>query len=299
MPVMRFSIITPSFRGAAWLKLCIASVADQGVELEHIVQDAVSDDGTLDWLPKDPRVKAFVEKDEGMYDAVNRGLRRARGELLAYLNCDEQYLPGTLKAVGHYFEQHPRVEVAFADTVVTYPNGDYLCHRRSRLPQKYHSMVSSNLSILTAATFFRRSLIEQHRLFFDPRFRVVGDAAWVLQLLEQRVRLGLLPRLTSVFAETGANMSVGGRAEKEKADLMARAPAWARWGRSFIVLHYRLRRLLAGHYRREAPFDYSIYTRQSPTQRVTFHAAHPTFRFQHLTSVSQPPACSPNPSNQG
>src|SRR5258708_5193184 len=83
-----FSARTPSFRNSQWLKLCVASVADQGVELEHIVQDAGSDDGTLDWLPRDPRVKPFVESDQGMYDAINRGLRRANGEILSYLNCD-------------------------------------------------------------------------------------------------------------------------------------------------------------------------------------------------------------------
>ena len=93
---MKFSIVTPSFRNSRWLKLCIASVADQqGVEFEHIVQDSCSDDGTQDWLPRDRRVKAFIEKDSGMYDAVNRGYRRAQGDILAYLNCDEQYLPGT------------------------------------------------------------------------------------------------------------------------------------------------------------------------------------------------------------
>src|SRR5437588_12782934 len=97
--LVRFSIITPSYRSSRWLKLCVASVADQGVELEHIVQDAGSDDGTLDWLPQDKRVKAFVENDQGMYDAVNRGLCRSTGDLLAYLNCDEQYLPGALAAV--------------------------------------------------------------------------------------------------------------------------------------------------------------------------------------------------------
>ena len=51
-----FSIVTPSFRSGPWLKLCIASVADQGVKLEHLVQDAGSDDGTLDWLLTEPRV---------------------------------------------------------------------------------------------------------------------------------------------------------------------------------------------------------------------------------------------------
>ena len=95
---MKFSIVTPSFRNSQWLKLCIASVADQqGVELEHIVQDSCSDDGTQDWLPRDRRVSAFIEKDGGMYDAVNRGYCRAQGDILAYLNCDEQYLPGALK----------------------------------------------------------------------------------------------------------------------------------------------------------------------------------------------------------
>src|SRR3954468_9321875 len=91
---MKFTIVTPSFRNSEWLKLCIPSVADQGVAHEHIVQDAGSDDGTLEWLPQDTRVAAFVEKDRGMYDAVNRGYRRGTGDIFAYLNCDEQYLPG-------------------------------------------------------------------------------------------------------------------------------------------------------------------------------------------------------------
>ncbi len=53
---MKFSIVTPSFRNSQWLRLCIASVADQqGVEWEHLVQDSCSDDGTQDWLPGDPR----------------------------------------------------------------------------------------------------------------------------------------------------------------------------------------------------------------------------------------------------
>ena len=115
---MQFSIITPSFRNSDWLKLCVASVADQGVEVEHIIQDACSDDGTQEWLPHDPRVKAFIEKDSGMYDAINRGLRRATGEVLACLNADEQYLPGAFAAVWSCFQTHPEAEVVFGDAVV-------------------------------------------------------------------------------------------------------------------------------------------------------------------------------------
>jgi len=77
---INFSIVTPSFRSSKWLKLCIASVADQqGVTFEHIVQDSCSDDGTQEWLPHDGRVRAFIEKRQGMYDAVNRGWKRAQG----------------------------------------------------------------------------------------------------------------------------------------------------------------------------------------------------------------------------
>src|SRR6202789_4552954 len=115
---MKVSIITPSYRNSEWLKLCIASVADQqGVEIEHIVQDSCSDDGTQNWLPGDKRVKAYIEKDAGMYDAVNKGFRRATGDILAYLNCDEQYLPGGLKAIHNFFEAHPNIEVVLALTL--------------------------------------------------------------------------------------------------------------------------------------------------------------------------------------
>src|SRR6202030_3398287 len=139
MLYMKFSIVTPSFRNSEWLKLCIASVADQeGVDLEHIVQDACSDDGTQKWLPYDRRVRAFIEKDLGMYDAINRGYRRSRGEILAHLNCDEQYLPGALRAVQAFFEQHPQIEVALAGTIVVDGNGKYTCHRHSMVPKASH-----------------------------------------------------------------------------------------------------------------------------------------------------------------
>jgi glycosyltransferase involved in cell wall biosynthesis len=276
---MRFSIITPSFRNSDWLKLCIASVADQGVESEHIVQDACSDDGTQEWLPHDPRVTAFIEKDRGMYDAVNRGFRRAKGEILAYINCDEQYLPGTLPAVWEFFQSHPKVEVAFAHSIVIGPDGDYRCERRACLPGRWHSWVSGSLAILTAATFYRRSLITDRGLWFDADHRDVSDALWVLKLIENRVSMAVLDRFTSAFTDTGDNMNLRPNAVREKAELFGRAPVWLRRSRPLLVAHFRLRRLLAGHYRRRAPYDYAIYTKASPKARTTFHAAQPTFRW--------------------
>src|SRR3954468_24481434 len=100
---MMISVVTPSWNNSDWLKLCVASVADQAGPFEHIVQDGSSTDETLDWLLNDPRVKARSEPDRSMYEAINRGLKRAGGDILGYLNCDEQYLPGALEKVRNYF----------------------------------------------------------------------------------------------------------------------------------------------------------------------------------------------------
>jgi glycosyltransferase involved in cell wall biosynthesis len=272
---MKFSIITPSFRSSRWLKLCIPSVADQGVPLEHLVQDSCSDDGTQEWLPSDTRVRAFIEKDQGMYDAVNRGLRRAGGELMAYLNCDEQYLPGALDRVARFFSDHPDVEVVFAHAIVVDPKGGFICYRKALLPQIAHSLVSNNLSFLTCATFFRRSLLEGRGLYFDTRWRNAGDAAWGVGLVRAGVRMAVLDAYTSTFTDTGENMNLNATGVKEKALLFDMAPGWARVGRGLVVAHFRLRRVLAGHLS-QAPFTYSIYTEDSPARRVDFRVDHPT-----------------------
>ena len=236
--------------------------------MEHIVQDAGSDDGTLDWLPQDKRVRAFVEKDQGMYDAVNRGLRRASGDILAYLNCDEQYLPGALARVQDYFEQHPQVDVLFADAIIVDPQGKYLCHRQACLPLKYHTLVSNNLALLTCATFFRRSLIDRHNLFFNAGLKDVGDAEWIVRLIDRNFPMGLLKSFTSVFTDTGANMNLLPNAQREKRELFDSVPFWVQRATPLIVLHHRCRRLLAGHYF-SRKLTYSLYTLQNSQTRVT------------------------------
>jgi len=271
------SVITPSYRNSNWLKLCIASVADQGVQTEHIVQDAGSDDGTLDWLPQDSRVKAFVEKDSGMYDAINRGLRRANGEILAYLNCDEQYLPGALRAVEQYFAEHPDVDVVFGDFVVVDEQGDYKFHRKVLAPHLYHTWVS-HLAAFTCGTFFRRRIITDLGLFFDSRMRVAGDAEWMLRLLRQRVRMAVLRRFTSSFTLTGANLGTTPEGRKEAIKLFDSAPPLARALKPWFVLHHRLRRMLNGIYF-QRPFSYAIYSVKSPETRVVHQVERPRSRW--------------------
>jgi glycosyltransferase involved in cell wall biosynthesis len=281
-----FSIITPSYRNSDWLRLCIASVSDQQVSLEHIVQDAGSDDGTLEWLKEDRRVKAFIEKDGGMYDAINRGLRRATGEILAYLNCDEQYLPGALPAVRDFFISHPEVDVVFGDFIVVDERGEYLFHRKVQVPLKYHLWVS-HLPTYSCGMFFRRKLIHDEGIFFNPAWRAAGDGEWMLRLLQRGSRMAVLRQFTSVFTMLGTNLGAGAIARRENDTLRATAPIWARGLRPLLILHHRLRRLFGGIYF-QRPFSFELYTRPSPARRVLREVKAPRFRWHTIAPSSGP-----------
>jgi hypothetical protein len=271
---LKFSIVTPSFRSSNWLKLCIASVADQqNVDVEHIVQDSCSDDGTQEWLAKDSRVKAFIEKDAGMYDAVNRGYRRASGDILAYLNCDEQYLPGALKSVHDFFEANPQVEVLLSGAIVTDASGKYLCHRHALMPDPHHIWFRFNA--LTSSIFIRRKVITERGLFFDTEWRVVGDLHWVRALMNHKVPIAVSDSFTSVFTDSGDNLGLSARASQENQKTASMMPAWVRNIKPLLILQHRYRRLAAGHFNLE-PMSYSLYTLKSPDQRVTIDVPKPT-----------------------
>jgi glycosyltransferase involved in cell wall biosynthesis len=276
----QFSIITPSYKQLEWLRLAAASIADQrDVAVEHIVQDAGTGLALENWAAEQPGLKLFVESDAGMYDAVNRGLRRAVGEICAYLNCDEQYLPGALKEVAGFFDENPQIDVAFAHAVVVNRSGEFIAYRKAILPGKYHTWVSKNIAVLTCATFFRRRVLEEHRLFFNPTLKDVGDADWVIRMLDKKVRMAVLPTFTSTFGETDQNRNLAAGALREKAEIVASAPAWARMLGPAIVTYYRLRRLLAGAYCQK-PFEYAIYTLSNPAVRTTFNVTRPTYRWR-------------------
>jgi glycosyltransferase involved in cell wall biosynthesis len=115
-----FTIVTPSYRQLDWLACCIASVADQqGVTTEHIIQDAGTQGFAefAEWMkgiwPDRPGYRRLMvsEPDRGMYDAINKGLRKGTGEICAYLNCDEQYLPGVLEKVRKIAGSQPSVDL--------------------------------------------------------------------------------------------------------------------------------------------------------------------------------------------
>lgn len=276
----QFSIITPSFRSIKWLPLNVSSVSDQtGVDHEHIVQDSCSDDGTPEWLKGRSELRSFVEKDSGMYDAVNRGFRRAQGEFLSYLNCDEQYLPGTLERVCQAFTDNPETEVVLGACIVVDEFGTYRCDRRVLEPTYGHTLVGENLSFLTAGCFIRRRFLEEHRLYFDPSWRMAGDAEWAARVVRAGAKFTVLEEFVAVFTLTGQNMMFSAKAQEETRRLALMAPLWMRMSAPLLRFRYRLQRVLAGHHlcRRHS---YSIYTLRDQSKRSVFEVTDPRWRWR-------------------
>ena len=94
------TVVTPSYGYAHYLRDAIESVAEQeGITVEHVIQDGASTDGTVELLEElDELVDWVSEPDQGQSDALNRGIARARGRWIAWLNADEFYLPGGLRS---------------------------------------------------------------------------------------------------------------------------------------------------------------------------------------------------------
>lgn len=269
----RFSIITPSYKQFDWLKLCVASVADQrDVEVEHIVQDAGTGAELENWASKQSSLNLFVENDAGMYDAINRGLAKARGDICAYLNCDEQYLPKALSLVAAQFRNNPNIDILCAGSLVLDEHGRYICSRPALKPS-LRDLKLGRMYNLSSSMFFRAQLFREKNLYFDPALRIIGDLDWLRRAIEAGARVETFDRFTSTFSDLGTNLALSGSAEDEIAR-NSRNLSHSLSYSTALVLH-RIRRLLAGHYSLR-PFDYSVYTLAHPKTRQTFHVQQPT-----------------------
>ncbi len=272
---MDISIVTPSFRQPQWLRLCLSSVADQeGVALEHLVQDSCSGPEVEALASEFPHARFVIEKDEGMYDAVNRGLRQSSSDICAYINCDEQYLPGALAKVVRHMKQHPDIDILFGDVVVTDEHGRYTCSRQV-LPPRYAHTKSCYFSTFTAAMFFRRRILEDHGMYFDTAWKDLGDAEWGLRAFGAGLKMGVLRAYVASFVDTGEYMNLGENAKREYQRLRSQPPRWPVYLSRVWQAHHRLRRLVHGLYWPQ-PFSYAAYTLDEPDRRRTIDVQRPT-----------------------
>jgi glycosyltransferase involved in cell wall biosynthesis len=179
------SIITPSYNRAQFIREAIQSVLDQNYpHVEHIIIDAVSTDGTMEVLHEYSHLRVVSEPDDGMYDAINKGIRIARGEVIGLLNTDDLYSPDTFKFVSDAFDKNPAA-ITVVGGVATFEerngNREFINHFAAIAPDDLWYRVIQGHPV-TNAWFFRRELFDVVG-FFDTNFRYAADRYFLIKIV--------------------------------------------------------------------------------------------------------------------
>lgn len=250
------TIITPSYNQVELLKRCCRSVADQESPHEHLVIDGGSTDGTVTWLQQQSGLRWVSAPDRGMYDALNKGLRLAAGDVVGYLNCDEQYLPGALSAASGWLAAHPSDDLVFGDALLVQPDGTLAAYRKA-YPLRWWYVGAAHLYVQSCALFFRARLASALG-GFDPSWRTVGDMDFVIRALRGGARAGHLRRYLGIFTMTGQNLGASALAAAEVRAVRRRMPVWVRAARPLLNGLRQGEKVLAGAHVQRWPLDYAL-----------------------------------------
>jgi glycosyltransferase involved in cell wall biosynthesis len=160
-PCPRISVVTPNYNGAEFLEATIRSVICQGYpNLQYIVVDGGSSDGSLEILKRysDQISVLICERDNGHGDALNKGFARADGEILAWLNADDMYLPWTLQTVAEVFTAFPQVR--WLEGLPTYwdAQGRYYAAQNGLPINQFDYLLGRYEWIQQESVFWRRDL---------------------------------------------------------------------------------------------------------------------------------------------
>jgi glycosyltransferase involved in cell wall biosynthesis len=169
------SIVTPSFNQAAFVEQAIRSVLDQSYpHIEYIVVDGGSSDGSREIIEKyADRLAWWVsEKDAGQADGINKGLRRAQGEIVAWLNSDDYYLPAAVGQAVEAFRLYPQAGLVFSDVESVDAQGNRF--NIMRFGDWGLSDLMAFRIISQPGVFMRRSVLEQAG-YLDPNYHYLLD----------------------------------------------------------------------------------------------------------------------------
>jgi glycosyltransferase involved in cell wall biosynthesis len=178
------SIITPTYNRANYIMDAVESVLSQDYpNVEHIIIDGQSKDGTLDLLARYPHLRVISEPDSGMYDALNKGLMKAQGDVIGWVNSDDLFLPGVFTDVMALFAAEPSLEAVVGGAVVFSGPIDNPTILRT-IPWIETGELIPRLtqnSPVTNGWFFRRSVFDKVGVF-DASCLYSGDRDFLLRM---------------------------------------------------------------------------------------------------------------------
>jgi glycosyltransferase involved in cell wall biosynthesis len=197
---VRITLVTPSFNQAKYFEETLQSIAAQRDQLhEWFVIDGGSTDGSVDLIKKyADKIDYWVsEKDSGQSDAIQKGFSRATGDVLAWLNSDDVYLPGALATVRQAFDQHPNWDVLTGYHVQI--DADSRVLSMHRIPRESPRAARWGIFHVAQQTcFFRRALFEKVG-GLDLKLHCVMDGDLWCRMLGSNAVWGHVPRYLAAF----------------------------------------------------------------------------------------------------
>jgi glycosyltransferase involved in cell wall biosynthesis len=190
----KISVVTPSFNSINTIRETIESVMRQDYpRWEHIVIDGGSTDGTLEVLKQNPHLIWVSEKDQGHYHAMNKGIARATGDLLAILNSDDCYRTQAFRKVADAFVAHPDWDGAFSDVIFKDGEGHEI-YRREEAVFDYNVLRFSRICYVNHPTLFvKKSVYDRLGSYRYQDFLNAADYEFFLRLGRDRCRIGHIP----------------------------------------------------------------------------------------------------------
>lgn len=200
---MKFSIITPSFNQGPYIEQTIKSVVNQNYpNLEYFILDGGSTDNTVKIIKKYAAKYKFIKwrshPDSGQVSAINEGLSQATGDIIAYLNSDDYYLPGSFQAVAGYFQSHPQALWLYGNCGVTEPKLKWTFSLKKLWPaHKYPFALKIFNTINQPAVFLSKNLVKKVGKF-NPKYKYAFDYDYWLRCLKYSLP-ARIPQTLAVF----------------------------------------------------------------------------------------------------
>lgn len=219
------SIVTPSYNQAAFLEQTLVSVFEQDYpNLEYLVVDGASTDGSPAIIEKYAERLAWwvSEKDSGQAEAINKGLARSKGEIVAWLNSDDIYLPGTVAAAVRALQEHPEAALVYGDMLAVDENGQVINRLRYR-PLNLTDLLCFQI-IGQPAVFMRREALARAGPL-DPSYHCLLDHHLWIRMAAQ----GPIVHVPQIWAAARYHAAAKNRARAGEFGREAfRILAWAR-----------------------------------------------------------------------
>ncbi|MCX5701464.1 MAG: glycosyltransferase family 2 protein [Candidatus Omnitrophica bacterium] len=242
----KVSIITPSFNQGRFIEETILSVLSQDYpNIEYIIIDGASTDNTLEIFKK--YYKKIIwksEPDNGQTQAINKGFKMATGEILAWQNSDDTYLPKTISIIVDFFLNNPNVGMVYGYFNYIDENGDLLFTKKI-IDFSYRQFTCGRFHPVQATVFFRRSVLEEVG-YLDEDFHYSMDTEFYCRIGKKFI-IALIPEVLGTFriypqSKTGQKASKRRWRKEELRIRKIYAPGIIN---KFLIVYYLLRAKIA------------------------------------------------------